>query len=626
MERKLRAIFSADVKGYSVLMANDDASTIQTLKDYREIMSRIIVKQHGRVVDAVGDNMLAEFESAVAAVQSAVQIQNKLKKKNADLPSDKQLIFRIGINIGDIIEDDKNLYGDGVNIAARIESIAEPGGICISRGVYDQVKKLLKLNYEYIGEHSVKNISEPVRVYKISIHSNFPRKVTPNNKIKMKNMMYISIGVLCCFVFVILGGLYWNYFYLPVSGNVDPKSSLNFDLPKGPSIAVLPFDNMTGDKEQEVFCDGITENIIFALSHVKGLFVIASNSSFSYKGKSIKVQQIGRELAVQYLIDGSIQIFENNIRIIAQLIDTNTGHNIWSEIYNRPLKNLFKTQDEIIIQICEAMQINITEGETVRNRFKGINDINVGVKLLKAISKLRYGYSRDNVLSGLNDIQEVIEINPNIPQAYVLSAAYNLFAIQWRLCEQPLFCFGRATESIKKAFTLDEENSDSHMIAAYLLLLKKEHEKAINEMKIAISINPNNGDAYAGLGFILSYAGRPKEGISLIEKAIQIDPLPPIMYLYQLGVAHYESQEYEKGLKIFKKVLYKNKDHFATHVRMAASYATLGNLEEAKKSASEVLRVKPDFTINSFVGKKPYKNTEDRKRHWNNLSLSGLPE
>ncbi|MFC1578582.1 adenylate/guanylate cyclase domain-containing protein, partial [Thermodesulfobacteriota bacterium] len=295
--RKLRAILSADVKGYSLLMSDDEAFTVKTLKSYRALMSEQIEQHTGRVVDAPGDNLLAEFASVVDAVQCAVEIQKILKAKNEDLPIGRRLEFRIGVNTGDVIQDGDSLYGEGVNIAARIEGLADAGGVCISRNAYDHIRNKLNYGYEYLGEHNVKNIETPVRVYKLLMAEEDAGKlIGVKRKISKLKWAILGVAVFMLITVGVLFGLYLKYLYLPAPENMDPEDKLTLNLSKGPSIAVLPFDNMSKDPDQEYFCDGITENIIAVLSHIPQLLVIARNSTFAYKGKPINVQQIGHEL------------------------------------------------------------------------------------------------------------------------------------------------------------------------------------------------------------------------------------------------------------------------------------------------------------------------------------------
>jgi TolB-like protein/class 3 adenylate cyclase len=328
VKRKLTAILSADVKGYSRLMGEDEVATIRTLEEYREVMSGLIKRHRGRVVDSPGDNVLAEFASVVDAVESAVEIQEDLKVKNAELPENRRMEFRIGINLGDIVEEGERIYGDGVNVAARIEGLAEGGGICISRTAFDQVKNKLNLGYEYLGEHSVKNIAEPVRVYRVLTEPKAAGKVIGEEGPRSKQRRWAAIGGLAVLIIMAGAVTIWNlYFKLPAVETFS-KGEMTFELPKGPSIAVLPFVNMSGDPEQEYFSDGLTENIIASLSNDTRLFVIARNSTFSYKGKSVKVQEMARALGAQYVVEGSVQRAKDRVRITAQLINATTGHHI----------------------------------------------------------------------------------------------------------------------------------------------------------------------------------------------------------------------------------------------------------------------------------------------------------
>ena len=338
VKRKLSAILSADVVGFSRLMGEDELATVRTLEAYREMVTEVIRNYGGRVVDSPGDNILAEFASAVDAVECAVEIQKELKAKNAELPENRRMEFRIGMNLGDVIEEGERIYGDGVNVAARIEGLAEGGGICISRNVYDQVKSKLSLDYEHLGEHTVKNIAEPISVFRILTE-------------------------------------------LAVAG---PNISKGFELPDKPSIAVLPFVNMSGDPEQEYFSDGISEEIITGLSKIPQMFVIARNSSFTYKGKPVKAQVVSEELGVRYILEGSIRKSGNRIRITAQLIDAQTGHHLWAERYDRDMGDIFALQDEITMKILTALQVELTEGQQANVYGKGTDNFEAYMKYLQA--------------------------------------------------------------------------------------------------------------------------------------------------------------------------------------------------------------------------------------------------
>jgi len=350
VERKLIAILCADVKGYSRMMGEDEVGTFHTLSTYLEIINTIIEEHRGRVFSSPGDAVLAQFASVVDAVQCAAEIQKNIEAKNADVPEDKKMQFRIGVNLGDVIHDGEQVYGDGVNIAARIETLAEPGGVSISQYVYNHAHKKLKFGYEYQGEHQVKNIAEPVEVYKVLTAPEYAGQLIRETKTTKRSLKTNTIAIFAILA-VVAGAVIWQFY--PRTPDIEPASveKMAYPLPDKPSIAVLPFDNMSNNPDQEYFADGISENIISALSHIPGMFVIARNSTFTYKGKPVKVQQVSEELGVRYVLEGSVQQSGDQIRVTAQLVDATTGHHLWSERYDRELKDLFDLQDEITLKI-----------------------------------------------------------------------------------------------------------------------------------------------------------------------------------------------------------------------------------------------------------------------------------
>ncbi|MFA9615107.1 MAG: adenylate/guanylate cyclase domain-containing protein, partial [Deltaproteobacteria bacterium] len=368
-KRKLTAILSADVKGYSRLMGEDDEATVRTITAYREVITEVVQKHRGRVVDSPGDNILAEFASVIDAVRSGVEIQEELKVRNAELPEDRKMEFRIGVNLGDVIHEEERIYGDGVNVAARVESLAEAGGVCVSGTVFDQIESKLPLGYEFLGEQSVKNISKPVRIYKALMDPEAVGKVIGEQRAEPRRGQRVALVVVTVLLLIVGGLLIWRTAFPPVQ--VASVEKMAFPLPDRPSIAVLPFDNLSEDPEQEYFSDGITEEIITALSKVPKLFVIARNSTFTYKDKPVKVQQVSEELGVQYVLEGSVRKAGDEIRITAQLIDALNGHHLWAERYDRNLDDIFAVQDEITKKIISAMQVKLTEGEQARAAAKG---------------------------------------------------------------------------------------------------------------------------------------------------------------------------------------------------------------------------------------------------------------
>jgi len=364
-KRKLAAILIADVIGYSRLMRDDEEATVRDIAAHRVLISDIVQQHHGRVVDSPGDNILAEFASDVDAVNGAIKIQEEIKRSNIDTPIDRQMEFRIGINLGDVIEEEERIYGDGVNIAARVEGLATGGGIAISGTVYEHIKEKLSLGYHYLGEQDVKNISEPVRVYQLLAVPDGAGKMIGEEKPKSKKSRYAALSALGLIILAAGILIIWNNYFRP---KIEPASvdKMAFPLPDKPSIADLPFDNMSGDPEQEYFSDGLSEEIITSLSKSTQIFVIARNSSFTYKGKPVKVQQISEELGVRYVLEGSVRKDTNRVRITAQLIDAVKGNHLWAERYDRDLKDIFAIQDDITKQIITALHVKLTIGEDSR--------------------------------------------------------------------------------------------------------------------------------------------------------------------------------------------------------------------------------------------------------------------
>jgi adenylate cyclase len=624
-KRKLTAILSADVEGYSRLMGEDEEATIRTLTTYRNAIAKLVQQYRGRVVDSPGDNILSEFTSVVDAVNCAVEIQRELAERNAGLPYERQMEFRIGVNVGDVVQEAERIYGDGVNIAARVEGMSQAGGICISGRAYDQVSNKLGLEYENLGEHQVKNISTPIRVYRVlSFPGAAAHRVIQAKQTFKKKWLWAAVSTITILL-IIFVGLYWKYYHLPAPIEIDSGSKMAFNLSEGPSIAVLPFVNLSKDPDQEYFCDGITENIIAVLSHIPQLMVIARNSTFAYKSKSINVQQIGHELGAQYVIEGSIQKSEDRVRITVQLIDTKSGHHMWSERYDRELKDIFKLQDEIAIEIAKAMQIHITEGEIAKARFINMPDVQTYFKVLKAFEYFRQVTKEGNILAR-KELEELLALNLEVPALYTASGFVYVQSFTVGTCESDLICLGKATEATRKALSLDANNSDAHMLASWIFLVRKEHDKAIAEAKNAIMLNPNNADAYVTLGWALILSDRPSEAIGVIKKAIRLNPIPPAWYLSNLGWAYRVSKQYEKAIETYKKCLRRQSDFLNAYLGLALSYHFLGREDEARAAVKEVLNLDPDYSIEFYKKVATYKNQTILERSVEAFRKAGLPE
>jgi len=620
-KRKLSAILSADVKGYSRLMREDELSTVRTLEAYRQVMTDAILKYHGRVVDSPGDNLLAEFASVVDAVESAVEIQKELGVKNAELSESRRMEFRIGINLGDVIEEGDRIYGDGVNIAARIEGLAEAGGISVSGTVFEHIKEKLTLGYEYQGDQTVKNISQPVKVYRILTELEAIGKVIGGERPKPGKKMWVPL--VAAAVIIIVGGITaWQfYFRLP---SIEPASveKMAFPLPDKPSIAVLPFDNLSGDPKQEYFSDGMTEDLITDLSKISGLFVIARNSTFQYKGKSVDVKTISRELGIRYVLEGSVRRVEDKVRINAQLIDATTGGHIWAERYDRDLKDIFALQDEVTRKIVAALAVRLTEDEQNRLVHKYTNDMAAYDFFLQGLEYLNQQSKKGN-LQARKMFEKAIERDSKFALAYALNGRTHLMEWTMGWSRDPRSVEG-AFELAKKAIALDDLLPAGHGLLGDVYLWKKKYDQAIAEQKKAVALDPNDADVLAGLSDVLSWSGEPGESVGLVKKAMRLNPRYPIWYLWALGHAYFLTGQHDAAIKTFKKALNRNVNFMPAHVYLASIYIEQGRDEEARTEAAEVNRLSPQTSLEGWKQRLPYKDQSVLERLVDSLRKAGL--
>jgi TolB-like protein/class 3 adenylate cyclase len=535
VKRKLAAILSADVEGYSRLMSQDEVGTVRTLNAYREAIGGIIQHYRGRVVDAPGDNLLAEFASVVDAVNCAVEIQRELAERNAELPETRKMQFRIGVNLGDVLEEEGRIYGDGVNIAARVESLAVGGGICISGKVYDEVKDKLGLEYEFLGEQPVKNIAEPVRVYRVL---SFPGAAAHRVIIAKKEMGRTwAIAALAIVAFLVVGVaaiFIWNHFFRPVSPPAEVVSDEPpvLELPDKPSIAVLPFTNISGDPEQEYFADGMTDDLITDLSKISGLFVIARNSAFTYKDKSLQVEQISRELGVRYVLEGSVRKADEQVRINAQLIDAKTGGHLWADRYDGQMEDIFALQDRITQKIVSALAVELASGEEARVVAKETDNIAAYDAFLQG----REHYVRrtpDDWANAVGYFERAIELDPNYGEAYAALALIYCESTHNLWHESLGASWGKARDLAERYLQMAMDNPTplAHQVASKMLIDSHKHEEALAEAERAVALDPNDANSYLAMANALIYAGRPKEAFDFVERAMRVDPHYPAYYL-----------------------------------------------------------------------------------------------
>jgi adenylate cyclase len=599
-KRKLTTILSADVVGYSRLMEDNEEATIQTLNAYRNSMSTLVQQHRGRVVDMTGDNLMAEFSSVVDAVKCAVETQKEMSERNADLPDNRRMLFRIGINLGDIVEEDDRIYGDGVNIAARLEGLAEGGSICISGTAYDQLKNKLELGYQYLGEHSVKNIAAPVRAYKILMEPEAAGKVIGEKRKEKRRMTIAAVIVLL----IGLGGLAGWYLYIEQTKRVEPASveEMAFPLPEKPSIAVLPFDNMSGDPEQDYIADGFTENIITGLSQIPEMFVISRNSVFTYKGKPVKVKQVSEEFGVKYVLEGSIQKAGDRLRVTAQLIDALEGHHLWAERYDRELNDLFKLQDEITIKILSTLHVKLVLGgdDIIWWKTDSFEAWSHNVKGWNYFDK----YTKQDNLKAREHHEQALKLDPDYWAAWELLAWTYIADVWLGSSESP-------KESIKRALEIAKKTSerwgkgDLHMFMSQIYYLQRQYEKAIVEGEKAVALAPNSSRFHIALAASLNHGARPEDAIVHAKTAMRLEPYYPARFLYSpLGAAYDQAGQYEEALEVHKKLLERAlKGEYPigkAHRRLAGIYARLDRIEEARAHGAESLKIDPNFSVEKW--------------------------
>jgi adenylate cyclase len=531
VKRKLSAILSADVQGYSRLMGDNEIATVETITEYRETLTSLVTQWKGRVVDSPGDNVLAEFASVVDAVQCAVEIQNVLKAKNEELPENRKMIFRIGVNLGDVIQEGDRIYGDGVNIAARIESLADGGGICISGTAYDQIENKLALGYNYFGEHSVKNIAKPVRVYKVPMNPGDVGKELPGRswkKLAMAAVILLFLGVSAAAI--------WNFYPRPAPSPVEavskkPPSAKSPDkplpLPNKPSIAVLPFDNFSEDKNQEYFSDGMSEDLITDLSKISDLFVKSRKSSFVFKGKPLSVKEIAMKLRVHYILEGSVRRSGNRVRINAQLIDAATGHHLWAERYDENISDIFDIQDKITEKIVTALAIKLTPSEENKLAHKGTHNIAAYDAVLKGRANKALATS-EGYSKAISLFEKAIKLDPNYGEAYAnLASIYNQLAVMGVPDKQ--LGMSLAEIRLKEREVLEAGLAKSpvaltHAMNSVRLLFQYRPDEGVIEAERALALDSNDSDVLWQAAATIGAAGRSAMEIDLAKKALRLDP------------------------------------------------------------------------------------------------------
>jgi len=626
-KRKLTAILSADVKSYSRLMQDDEEATVRTITAYREVMTDRIKGHDGRVADAKGDNVLAEFGSVVDAVRCAVEIQKELKLRNAELPERRRMEFRIGINLGDVIEEGDTIYGDGVNVAARLESLAEGGGVCISGTAFDQIGKKLALGYEFLGEQTVKNIEKPVRAYKVLMEPEHAGEVIGEERPKPKQWRWAAIGGVV--VLIIVAGILavWHHYLRP---QFEPASveKMVFPLPDKPSIAVLPFVNMSGDPDQEYLADGITENIITALSKVPEVFVIARNSVFTYKGKPVKIRQVSEELGVQYVLEGSVQKSDGRLRITAQLIDATVGHHLWADRFDRELKDIFAVQDEVTLNILSALRVEFTHGEHARVQ-ETTDNLEAWSYVVEGVGHFESFTKNDNA-KAQELFERAVKVDPKYSYAWAMLGWTHWIDATYGYSESSSESFKKSVEIAQKAMELDDKQPDVHALLGGIYLFQRQYDIAIAEGERSIALAPNVACNKAILAQTMLFAGSFEEAITLVKSAMRLNPHYPSWYLQPLAMAYTMIGEHEKAIASYKELLGLRRDArgniIPSLLGLAINYMLIGQEDEARAFAEEIMEINPKLSLEWLQKVTNFKGPLYLNKHLEALRKAGLPD
>jgi TolB-like protein/class 3 adenylate cyclase len=587
-KRKLTSILSADAVGYSRLMEDDEEATVRTITSYREVIATLIKQHNGMVIDSPGDNLLAEFVSVVDAVQCAVSVQNEINARNEDLPENRKMQFRIGINLGDVIQEGERIYGDGVNIAARLEGLADPGGICISKSAFDQIERKLPYGYEFIGDQTVKNISKPVGAYRVMLQ---PRVTVAGEPEKEKpapvRRTAIFVGAAVVLVLAIAAGVWQFYVRRP---SVEPASEekMAFPLPDKPSIAVLPFVNMSDDPKQEYFSDGITEDLITDLSKISGLFVIARNSMFTYKGKPVKIRQVAEELGVRYVLEGSVRKAAEKVRITAQLIDATAGHHIWADRYDGNMGDVFALQDKITRKIIAALALKLSGSEQEQITRKETDNPEAYSAFLQGLGYYRQ-YKPEDLAQAIIYFKKAIELDPNYSRAYAeLAVTYWDIAVNF-YWQKLSMSFWEAKYKARKYLKMAMKNptSRAYRLMGEMALTTRQYETAIAGVEQAIALDPNLFTA--DRAYVLTCSGRPEDGLEMVNKAMRRDPHSLTLNWWNLGLANFFLGRLEEAATAFGRGFKLNPAFFHSGTFLVASYSLLGRDQETQEASNALL-------------------------------------
>lgn len=578
MERRLAAVLAADMAGYSRLMGIDEAGTLARLRTHRiELIDPVIAKNQGNIIKTTGDGMLVEFQSVADAVKCAAEIQERMRRRNTDVPEERRIQFRIGINLGDIIFQDDDIFGDGVNIAARLESLAEIGGFCVTAAVYDQVADRVDLTFEDLGDKSLKNISRPIRVYRAVLDGHQPEA---------------------------------NGAAEQAEGRAVVK----------PTVAVLPFTNMSGDPEQEFFVDGLTEDILTELSRRHELYVISRNSSFVYKDRAVNIPEVAKTLGAQYLVEGSVRKAGDHIRITVQLIDSANDSHIWAEKYDRNLDDIFEIQDEVTSAIVATLPGRVEAAQ--HDQLARKTPANMAAYECVLAAKV---YHHRSTLEDNNQAQELIsraiELDPDYAHAHAWRGCILGQSWGYGWCEDKDATFDQVLTELKTALALDENDADVHRIMAACSVVANDLAKARYHQERALALNPNYDLVVVQQGELLTWLGNPEEGIEWIRKAMRLNPHHPERFWSHLGKAHFTARQYAEAIEAFMRLSATDQIH---HAFLAASYGWLGDKTAASAHVDRIYEIDPEFDLETYLATLHYNDDADLQHHRDGLLAAGI--
>jgi adenylate cyclase len=581
IKRWLAAILAADIAGYSRLMGQDEAATVSDLKGHQAVILPLVARHGGRIMDTAGDGILAVFRSVIGATQCAVEIQSVMAVRNQDAPENRRMLFRIGINLGDVIHDETRIYGDGINVAARLEALAAPGGVLISQAVHDQVRDRLDLAFEDLGERELKNIARPVRVYRLRA---------------------------------------------PAESKAAPAPGIALQLPDKPSLAVLPFLNMSGDPEQEYFADGIVEDILTGLARLRWLFVIARNSSFSYKGRNVDVRQVGRELGVRYVLEGSVRRGGSRVRITGQLIEAETGNHLWAERYDRALDDVFAIQDEITESVIGCIQPEVYAAEHDRLKRKPPQSLDAWENFVRGMF-LYSQHSDASTKDALTMFDRAIKLDPCYAQAHGLRAV----CLAWRTIqgwEDRDTAFAQAAEGANRAITCDPAEPWAYLAQGFVSIANRRDSEAVAAFSRAIDASPNFAYAHGLLGAAHAFGGRPDQAIECIERGVRLSPRDTFGEEYALYYAfvHFQAGRYGEAASAAQRAIQLRPGHPVLYLMAAASYGLAGETDHAKSAITQLTNLVPNISAAGVEETFLYCRREDRNRLAMGLRAAGLPK